>query len=80
MRKTAEFLREEGMEVKMVMEREYPNAPLDYRGRVDGVPWAFELTRLREDSNEDLERLAIVQQGHGSDQESTATPRRVVYH
>ena len=49
MKATEEFLRGQGQEVEMSREWEDPNAPLDYRGTVDGVPWAFELTKLRED-------------------------------
>ena len=47
--RTSDFLRTQGLEVEMSREREDSNAPLDYRGAVDGVPWAFELTWLRED-------------------------------
>ena len=46
---TADFLRTQGLQVEMSREWDNPNAPLDYRGNVDGVPWAFELTRLRQD-------------------------------
>ncbi len=46
---TADFLRTQGLRVEISREWENPNAPLDYRGTVDGVPWAFELTRLRQD-------------------------------
>ncbi len=49
MQKTAEFLRQHGLEVALAREWEDPNAPLDYRGTVDGAPWAFELTELRKD-------------------------------
>ena len=49
MERAAEFLRAQGLQVEMSREWEDPNAPLDYRGTVDGAPWAFELTRLRED-------------------------------
>ncbi len=46
----AEYLRENGLEVKFTRDPEGPNAPLDYRGTVDGEPWAFELTKLRRDA------------------------------
>ena len=49
MEATADFLKTQGLQVEMSREWENPNAPLDYRGTVDGVPWAFELTRLRQD-------------------------------
>ena len=45
----AGFLRGQGLHVEMSREWEDPNAPLDYRGTVDRVSWAFELTQLRED-------------------------------
>ena len=40
----------------MSREWEDPNAPLDYRGTVDGTPWAFELTQLREDPKKGYHR------------------------
>ena len=43
---TANFLRTQGLQVEVSREREDPNAPLDYRGTVDEIPWAFELTGL----------------------------------
>ena len=43
----AEFLRGQGLHVEMSREWEDPNAPIDYRGTVDGVPWAFELTQMK---------------------------------
>ena len=56
MKGTEEFLKGQGLEVEMSREWEDPNAPLDYRGTVDGVPWAFELTQLREDPKKGYHR------------------------
>lgn len=57
MQSAAEFLRGRGLDVPMDAEWwEGPNAPLDYRGTVDGVPWAFELTQLREDPKKGYHR------------------------
>ena len=56
MKATEEFLRGQGLEVEMSREWEDPNAPLDYRGTLDGVPWAFELTQLREDPKKGYHR------------------------
>ncbi len=43
------FLREHGINIEVAREGNDPNAPLDYRGAVNGIPWAFELTQLRQD-------------------------------
>ena len=40
------FLKEQGIDLHIIEERD-PNAPIDYRGTLDGIPWAFELTQLR---------------------------------
>ena len=56
MKATEEFLKTQALEVEMSREWEDPNAPLDYRGTVDGTPWAFELTRLREDPKKGYHR------------------------
>ena len=42
MKATEEFLKTQALEVEISREWEDPNAPLDYRGTVDGAPWAFE--------------------------------------
>ena len=59
----AEFLKGQGLQVAMSREWEVPSAPLDYRGTVDGVSWAFELTQLREDPKRAYHR----QIGHPKD-------------
>ena len=56
MRKTDAFLKEHGLIVKIAWDREDPNDPIDYRGTVDGVSWAFELTELRIDPNQGYHR------------------------
>ena len=50
MRKSVLFLRQHGLTVQVAWDREDPNDPIDYRGTVDGVDWAFELTELRIDA------------------------------
>ena len=49
MRKAVIFLKQQGLSVSVMWDRENPNDPVDYRGIVDGVSWAFELTELRLD-------------------------------
>ena len=56
MQAAAEFLKEQGLNIQMSREWEDLNAPLDYRGTVDGTPWAFELTKMREDPKKDYHR------------------------
>ena len=51
MKRAAAFLSEQGLEVEIQWEREDPDAPLDFRGTIDRVPWAFELKALRKDPN-----------------------------
>lgn len=51
MRKTALFLKQHGLTVRVAWDREDPKGPIDYRGTVDGVEWAFELTDLRIDAD-----------------------------
>ena len=46
MQAAAGFLKEQGLSLHITDERD-PNAPIDYRGTLDGTPWAFELTQLR---------------------------------
>ena len=55
MQATAGFLREQGVNLKVDEERD-PNAPIDYRATLDGVPWAFELTQLRSKDPEGTHR------------------------
>ena len=50
MRKAALFLKQQGLTVNVAWDREDTNDPIDYRGTVDGVAWAFELTELRIDA------------------------------
>lgn len=52
MRKAVIFLRQQGLTVQIAWDREDPNDPIDYRGTVDGVDWAFELTELRCDAED----------------------------
>ena len=55
MQAAAEFLTEQGLNLKVYEERD-PNAPIDYRATLDGVPWAFELTQLRSKDPEGTHR------------------------
>ena len=48
MEQAAEFLRTQGLRVDVSREWEDPNAPLDYRGTIEEIPWVFELTQLRD--------------------------------
>ena len=48
--KVVQFLGQQGLTVRVDWDREDPNDPIDYRGTVDGVDWAFELTELRIDA------------------------------
>lgn len=66
MQATAEFLTQQGLNVQMSREWEDPSAPLDYRGTVDGTPWAFELTAMREDPKKDYHRKT----GHPKEKKS----------
>lgn len=50
MRKAALFLKQQGLTVNVAWDREDTNDPIDYRGTVDGVAWALELTELRSDA------------------------------
>ena len=45
----ARYLQGQGLEITISREWEQPDAPLDYRGAVNGTPWAFELTRMWEE-------------------------------
>ena len=49
MKKAAAFLSQQGLEIKIQWDREDPDGPLDFRGTIDGIPWAFELKQLRRD-------------------------------
>ena len=49
MKRAAAFLSQQGLEVEIQWGREDPGAPLDFRGTIDGIPWAFELKALRKD-------------------------------
>jgi hypothetical protein len=49
MKRAATFLSRQGLEVKIQWDRDNPDGPLDYRGTIDGVPWAFGLKALRID-------------------------------
>ena len=51
MRKAAALLTRHGLSVNIDWEREDTDGPIDYRGTVDGVPWAFALAQLRKDPN-----------------------------
>ena len=55
MQTTARFLREQDINLEVNEERD-PNAPVDYRATLDGVPWAFELTQLRSKDPEGAHR------------------------
>ena len=46
MTQAARYLQEQGLQVVVGREWEQPDAPLDYRGTVNAVPWAFELTQM----------------------------------
>ncbi len=50
MRNVAAFLDRQGLTITVAWDRENPNDPIDYRGTVDGVAWAFELIELRIDA------------------------------
>ena len=47
MQATTRFLSQQDIHPQVKEQRENPNSPIDYRGTLDGVPWAFELTQLR---------------------------------
>ena len=47
MKRAAAFLSQHGLEVDVQWDRDDANGPLDFRGTVDGTPWAFELKTLR---------------------------------
>lgn len=49
MKRAAAFLSQQGLEVKIQWDRDNPDGPLDFRGAIDGSPWAFELKALRID-------------------------------
>ena len=49
MKRAAAFLSQHGLEVDVQWDRNDPNHPLDFKGAVDGTPWAFELKTLRKD-------------------------------
>ena len=51
MRKAAALLTRHGLSVNIDWEREDADGSIDYRGTVDGVPWAFALAQLRKDPN-----------------------------
>ena len=65
MRKAAVFLKQHGLTVQIAWDREDPNDPIDYRGTVDGVGWAFELTELRIDA-----KGSHVKMGHPNERKS----------
>ncbi len=65
MRKAVIFLRQQGLTVRIAWDRENLNDSIDYRGTVDGVDWAFELTELCSDAKGS--RLTI---GHSRERES----------
>ncbi len=52
MRKAVAFLEQHGLTVQIAWDRENSNEPIDYRGILDDVAWAFELTELRLDAEE----------------------------
>ena len=66
MRKAVQFLSHHGLKVIIQWERENPSAPLDFRGTIDSIPWAFELKQLRLPDPEGSHR----QVGHPSDRRS----------
>ena len=49
MKRATAFLSQQGLEVDIRWYREDPDSPLDFRGTIDGIPWAFELKALRKD-------------------------------
>ena len=50
MEKAASFLTHQGLKVAIERDRANPdNDPIDFKGTIDDVPWAFELKRLRSD-------------------------------
>ena len=55
--KTVRFLTLQGIDIKIQWEREEPDAPLDYVGTVEGIPWKFELTQLRKDAKESHRKI-----------------------
>ena len=56
MKKAAAFLSQQGLEIKIQWDREDPDGPLDFRGTIDGIPWAFELKQLRRDPPNPISR------------------------
>ena len=59
MRKAAALLTRHGLSVNIDWEREDTDGPIDYRGTVDGVPWAFALAQLRKDPNRGYYRKTV---------------------
>ena len=62
----ARYLQAQGLEVVTGREWEQPDAPLDYRGTVNDVPWAFELTRMWEEPKNSYHRKV----GHPKERKS----------
>ena len=69
MQTAARFLGEQGLAVELNREWEDPNAPLDYRGSVNGVPWAFELTQLRQDPRNYHRKVGNPNESNSSEQQ-----------
>ena len=57
MQATAAFLRQQNIDLHIIEDRD-PNAPIDFRGMLDGTPWAFELTQLRKDAKGSHRKIA----------------------
>ena len=67
MTQAARYLQAQGLEVVVGREWEQTDAPLDYRGTVEGVPWALELTRMWEEPKNSYHRKV----GHPNERKST---------
>ena len=66
--KAVQFLQEHGLTVQVAWDREDTNDPIDYWATANGVAWAFELTELRLDPEENYHRKV----GHPKDKRSIA--------
>lgn len=66
MQATVGFLSQHDINLQVKEEREDPNSPIDYRGMLDGIPWAFELTQLRIKDREGAHRKV----GHPKEKKS----------
>ena len=67
MTQAARYLQEQGLQVVVGREWEQPDAPLDYRGTVNAVPWAFEPTRMWEPPSTIRQR----KEGHPGERKNT---------